>query len=205
MGSPYTSAEREQIRASLNHLFRGKLVISYLPTFRDDPNVNIFADYGFDADKLQKLLRKYNAVLWVKMHTSDQGLNSQQVASESLIFLSDEVLPDIYPLLVQTDVLITDYSSVYFDYLLLDRPIIFAPFDIDNYIRSRGFYYNYALVTPGPKAKNWDEVVNYIEEAINDPQKYQLERRRIKEKFHAYADGESSKRVFNEIMKFLGS
>ena len=52
-----------------------------------------------------------------------------------------------YPLMKVTDILITDYSSIYFDYLLFDKPILFMPFDFEDYIENNArFYYNYNCV-----------------------------------------------------------
>jgi len=98
--------------------------------------------------------------------------------------------------------LITDYSSVYFDFLLTDRPIIFAPFDYDSYIaKDRELYYDYDKVTPGPKCKDWDEVLDWIEKFKTNPSLYQKERAKAKDKFHKYKDNKNSRRVFKEIVE----
>jgi len=96
---------------------------------------------------------------------------------------------DINNILKLTDILITDYSSIYFDYLLLDKPIIFAPFDFEDYlVKDRELYYNYDEVTPGPKARNWNEVLISLKEAIENPEKYKKEREKIKNIFHKYME-----------------
>ena len=104
----------------------------------------------------------------------------------------------------QTDFLITDYSSIFFDYLLLDKPIIFAPFDQEDYLKNdREFYYNYELVTPGIKAKDWDEVLERVKNLIYcDNYTYNEERAFIKKMFHTFSDGNSSERVFQAIKIF---
>jgi len=117
----------------------------------------------------------------------------------------DEELPDIYPLVKETDILITDYSSIYFDFLILDRPIIFAPFDIEQYVKSdRALYYDYYDVTPGPKAKNWPEVFRQIEEEIQEDH-WKTKRNIICHRFNKYVDNKSSERVFKVIQDLLNS
>lgn len=70
---------------------------------------------------------------------------------------------DVYPLLEHADVLLTDYSSLYFDYLLLDRPVAFYPFDLEEYRSSRGFYLEYGDVTPGPIATEFDGLLDALD------------------------------------------
>ncbi|GAF81339.1 unnamed protein product, partial [marine sediment metagenome] len=114
-------------------------VFTYLPTFRDSHrgNPNLFVRYNFDTNAIHQILERLNAILIVKPHSADNKLNlpADEKTMQRIYSASDEELPDIYPILSQTDVLITDYSGVYFDYLLLNRPIIFAPFDINQYVK----------------------------------------------------------------------
>lgn len=89
---------------------------------------------------------------------------------------------DVYPLLGYTDLLLTDYSSIYFDYLLLDRPVVFYPFDLEEYRSTRGFYLDYEAVTPGPVATDFDELLESIEE-IFEADEFVAERRSICETY----------------------
>jgi CDP-glycerol glycerophosphotransferase (TagB/SpsB family) len=123
----------------------------------------------------------------------------------NVLFVKDEDIDqDIYTILSETDLLITDYSSVYFDYLLLNKPIIFAPFDLDTYTANeRPLYYNYADVTPGPKARNWDEVIECIEAIVRESEVYEEQRLKVGSTFNAYHDGNSSQRVYQAIVAEL--
>lgn len=67
-------------------------------------------------------------------------------------------------LMAQADCLITDYSSMYFDYMVLDRPIIFFAFDKDEYLKEREFYFNYDKYTPGAKAYDFLQLLTAIED-----------------------------------------
>jgi len=111
---------------------------------------------------------------------------------------------DLYQVLPYTDVLITDYSSIYFDYLLLDKPIIFTPSDIEDYSRNRGLLLEpYDYWTPGPKCYDQDTLQYEISKSINDCEYYQRERLELKNIFHKYQDGKSTKRVTQFIERLL--
>jgi len=187
---------------------KGSIIkVIYLPTFRKDrgEEIDLFEPYGFSVEKLDFVLKELNAEIYMKLHPvnkiSRKTLNQIQ-SSNRIKFLESYI--DLYEILNEFDVLITDYSSVYFDYLLTDKPIIFAPFDLEDYLKKdREFYYEYDKVTPGPKARNWYEVLHFLKEAIENPDKYKEEREKIRNIFHKYQDGRSSERVFNEIIKLV--
>lgn len=182
-------------------------VVTYLPTYRAyrKGGNDLLEQYGFDFATMEEVLEELNAILIMKHHFGLTRIKSSDVCGERIYFPSDEEIPDIYPLLKSTDVLITDYSSVYFDFLLLDRPVIFAPFDRESYIqRDSGFYYEYDEVTPGPKARTWREVIPLLKEAVVNPSKYQEERQRVVQRFNTYLDGKSSQRCYEAISEILG-
>mgnify|MGYP001253641565 FL=1 len=183
-----------------------KYNVSYLPTFRGGINdkVDLFSNFGFDIVKWNNELGKLSVFLNIKMHPVNKPqdrLLEEFKHCKNISFL-DEI--DVAELLPNTQILITDYSSVFFDYLLMDRPIIFAPFDYEEYItKDRELYYDYNEVTPGPKCRNWDEVLEWIEKFKNNPALYAEERRKLRNRFHKYQDGKSCERVYKEIDKLI--
>ena len=73
--------------------------------------------------------------------------------------MNNHDLSDINKILYNVDLLITDYSSVFYDYLILDRPILFSSFDLMEYQKiDREFYEDYQSSTPGIKCYDWDEI-----------------------------------------------
>lgn len=111
---------------------------------------------------------------------------------------------DLYEVLGATDLLITDYSSVYFDYLLLDKPIIFTPVDYKEYEENRGFLLSpYEEWTPGPKAITQKSLQMKIEEELKNKNQYQKMRRNIKGRVHQYQDAKSIQRVWDLIERVL--
>ena len=159
-----------------------------------------------DLKTIESQLADMHVLLLVKVHFFHlQELDSLKERLNSVFFVEEsDINQDIYTILPETDFLITDYSSVYFDYLLLNKPIIFAPFDIEQYVENdQALYYNYDDVTPGPKARNWREVVECIEDILTKSDAYKDERRRVSRMFNAYNDGCSSKRVYDAIVTTL--
>jgi CDP-glycerol glycerophosphotransferase len=190
-------------------LFRGKVsndfIITYLPTFRDSigDKIDLFSDYNFNVKAWNKKLLDLKIILNIKLHPVNKPKDEILVKfkdCQNINFLEEVDVAEVLP---NTDILITDYSSVYFDFLLTDSPIIFAPFDYEKYItKDRELYYNYDEVTPGPKCKDWNDVLAWIEKFKNDPMLFLQERNMMKDKFHKYQDENNSERVYLEIKKF---
>jgi len=169
-----------------------EITILYAPTWREYP-FSFFTKE--DLRSLGVFLEKKKIVFYIKWHDV-QKKEIKMPTSNCIRFLQT----DITDFLPEVDILITDYSSVYFDFLLLDRPIIFAPFDLDFYKNSRGFYYPYDEVTPGPKAKTWKEVILQIELLCDGGDRWQSMREEIRNRFHAHKDGQNCKRVYDAII-----
>ena len=104
--------------------------------------------------------------------------------------------PDINELLLASDVLVTDYSSVIFEYALLERPMLFFAPDHESYERERGFYFDYRTGVPGPIFETTAELADHIAAGV-----YDLERvREFRESSFDVADGRASERVVREIV-----
>ena len=170
-------------------------IILYLPTFRNNSNYDLF--HNLNVFKMTAFLKDHDINFYYKLHYVDKStLNEKNVNIKQLHDI------DIYELLAITDILITDYSSVYFDFLLTGRPIIFTPFDLDDYIRKeRELYFNYHEVTPGPKCRDWNEVLLELEKIISGKDDYKKERQIVNNRFNTFQDGNSSKRVVEFIQQ----
>lgn len=200
--------EPGDVAPSLAERIKGKKVVLFMPTFREytvgGQRVNLFADFGFNPKKLERVLTQHNAVLLVKLHFRDRELLSRLniAESERIIVVNDtDIDGDVYSLLGRTDVLITDYSSVYFDYLILDRPIIFSSFDLKAYVESdRGFYFDYDAMTPGTKTQNWNELIQRLDEELGGKDAYAFMRKNVSSLVNLYKDAENSKRAYRAIV-----
>jgi CDP-glycerol glycerophosphotransferase (TagB/SpsB family) len=150
-------------------------------------------------EKINTLMQKLKANFVIRLHPRDRD----KISLFDLNKFSNiqiDAIEDMQLSLLETDVLITDYSSSYFDYLLLNLPIIFAPFDLDLYLaQERGFYFDYDSHTPGVKASNWDELLSYIEKTVNGPDNYKKHREKLSKEFFKYLDGKDLARILKEL------
>ncbi len=182
-----------------NFKTKGKKIIFYLPTWRDtggDPLEE--ANINFDA--LKKFLNLNNAVFIAKFHirADINEENWQKLNSEEFLILPSNT--DIYQILPKTDILITDYSSVFFDFLLINRPVIFFPYDFQKYIsKDRELYFDYDEFTPGPKVYNFNELLSQLDRLLKGEDGYEQQREKIRSQCFSHIDGNSSERIFKTI------
>ncbi|MBK2255831.1 CDP-glycerol glycerophosphotransferase family protein [Francisella philomiragia] len=132
--------EDKYIKNFINTLKEYKRVYIYMPTWRDD-NSDFIQDSDINFEVLNTFLKEESAVLILKLHTNTK-LNLK-INYENLLILKSSV--DVYPILPFTDILITDYSSIIFDYKLMNnKKVILFPFDINSYIsKYREMYFDY--------------------------------------------------------------
>ncbi len=143
----------------------GERVLFYLPTFRDHHNV-AEAAIPLAWSDLEKVLEREGGRLFCKLHDQDRRV-AARVGQGRIDFIPRGT--DLYPLLPWSDALITDYSSVFFDYLLADRPLLFYPYDLAQYTaQSRTFYDDYESTVPGPVARTASDVTALIEDLLRD-------------------------------------
>lgn len=108
---------------------------------------------------------------------------------------------DVYPILKHTDALITDYSSVYFDYLLLDKPILYYSPDIEEYQEQcRGFYSPYAELTAGVITQTEEELFKEIRNVIDGIDNYKTQRKTLRDKLFKHQDGNNCERITNWVL-----
>ena len=102
---------------------------------------------------------------------------------------------------MDTDILISDYSSTYIDYLLLDRPLIFYNFDYEDYLQNdREMYYDYDEVTPGYKAATFDELMKELDSIAKDEDHFVEDRQRVRDLFYCK---EGQQMVGEKLLEFL--
>lgn len=112
-------------------------------------------------------------------------LERQKSSASRLITINDSDYDELYNFVGQVDMLMTDYSSIYFDFIATKKPVVLLPFDYDFYIKyARGHYFNYFENMEGAKAKNWKEFYRILEEKSYSP----VSEETLK-KFAEYLDG----------------
>ena len=139
-------------------------------------------------------MKDTNSILLLKSHPGVKSFEVPKDSSNILIYKEDS-----YEIMNKVDILLTDFSSIYFDFLLLNRPIIFTPFDLERYVDGTPLYYEYDEVTPGPKAKNWTEVVSNLEKIIGGDDAYADRRNITNLKFNKFRDANNCQRIVDFI------
>lgn len=171
-------------------------VLLYMPTWRDaDPH--FINKIPLNFEELNNLCTYKNILILVKIHPATPQ-ESKNIFKKFRNIKAINSNDDIYPLLSSIDVLITDYSSVFFDYLLVNRPIYFFPFDLSDYVNnSRGLYFKYEEITPGLKINSEINLIELLTKDVED--NYKFQREIVRKKMYDYVDDKSCERIFNHI------
>lgn len=135
--------------------------VLYAPTFRDYGQVQLFPFKDFDQEQLEAFLEEKNMLLFIRTHVAEQG-SAAPYLGKRIRFLGNEQAEDVAGILNIFDCLITDYSSIYIDYLLTDKPMIFLPYDRQQYLDGRGMNFDYDDVTPGPKPETFNDFLDAL-------------------------------------------
>lgn len=190
----YLDYEEEQLKQISSK--KGLKIILYMPTFRESEAA------FFDVVNLcvfEEFLEKNNMLFCVKMHIKSKLISKFNNIPYNNIFVINPD-SDPYPFINLADMLVTDYSSIYFDYLFKNRPIIFFDYDKEIYEKeSRELYFNYDLITPGIKAENMDSLMS----ALLSEDIYEKERTRIRLKIFEKDSKYASQRLYMSINRIL--
>lgn len=135
--------------------------VLYAPTFRDYGQVQLFPFKDFNQKQLEAFLEEKNMLLFIRTHVAEQG-SAAPYLGKRIRFLGNEQAEDVTGILNIFDCLITDYSSIYIDYLLTDKPMIFLPYDRQQYLDGRGMNFDYDDVTPGPKPETFNDFLDAL-------------------------------------------
>jgi len=201
----YSQEDADGIRKSLG-IPEGKKVILYAPTFRDNEHdgAGYTYDVHLDFDRLRKEIGDEYIVLF-RAHYFVANRFDFNRFSDFVIDASK--LDDITPLYVISDVLITDYSSVFFDYANLRRPMLFYMYDLDDYAEGiRGFYFGIDEI-PGPKIRTEDELIDWIRKLDGEPygnsyfEAYGETFDLFMKKFAPLEDGNASQRAVGHLIE----
>lgn len=196
----YKRQDVSKIRKELNINSVNKKVILYAPTWRDNQHQSgVGYTYKTEADfeKLQKELGQDYIILFRAHYLVANEFNFEKYKG----FIYDvSKVDDINELYIVSDMLITDYSSVFFDYANLKRPIIFYMYDFEQYKNNiRGFYIDLKEL-PGSITKTEDELIKEIKK-MNNNFKYNKIYEEFNKKYNYLDDGKATERVINKILK----
>ena len=174
---------------------RGKKIILYAPTFRGHVKTAAAPD-RLDFQKFYNALNK-EYVLIVKHHPFVRELPPIPEDLKNTFAFDASGKLDINDLLCVSDICISDYSSVIFEYSLFVRPMVFFAYDLDEYDDWRGFYYPYRDMTPGPVLKTNEEITDYIQHLEERFDRQQV--KNFRDKFMSACDGRATQRILDEV------
>lgn len=194
---------KAQLKA-LEQKINGKRLVLFAPTFR---NQQAAAYYKFTKEEiasLYKVLNKHNAILGLREHMADKANSYSAVLlgkNAPVVSLDREVVQDIELIYRKADLLITDYSSCFIDFMLTGKPLISFAYDLEAYEqKERGFFYNMEQVFPGPICQTFQEMLAQLDLTLtenknHDQQLYNFKR----DIFFEYKDANNTQRLIDHV------
>lgn len=203
-----SASARHELQAVLGTELGSSRLILLAPTWRDgeaDPVVPTEAEWRSIGEQLGRS----DGIMIVRPHPHSIGdYRSGPRLSPRILLLDTALCQDVTPLLPAVDLLITDYSSIAYDFALTGRPMLFLAPDAEDYAATRGLYQPYADFSGGRHAQSWAELLDRMREADADPRiadGLRERSRRMAAEFHRFTDGRNTERVLAEIRRRLGT
>jgi CDP-glycerol glycerophosphotransferase len=196
---PDAPTRARQTRARLGLGDDPRKIILYAPTFRDDNRRGVNWKHKLELD-IERLCQEFSDeyVLVVRFHQLVRQPLSGVKLSRPDFLVNGSRYPDIQELMLVSDVLITDYSSLFFDYAVLRRPMLFFTYDLENYRDVlRGFYLDFESQAPGPLLTTNDQVVAALRALDDVTARYRTTIDEFVARYAAQDDGGASDRVLD--------
>ena len=173
-----------------------KFSIAYFPTYTKQFNFLVLPS-KIENLKILEFKEKYNYSFFISLHPTQKSSNIFKNKKNCIKILSSDPTFNTYEFLNNVDILITDISSLCFDYLLLNKPIIFMIKD-NKFTSKIPMRFDYKQVLPGPIVSSWEEALIEIKKFQNNDQ-YVKKRKNISKRFNYFNDSQNSKRVFQKL------
>lgn len=155
-----------------------KKIILYAPTFRSTKGTKFFPFADFKSDELDNFLEENELIIFIRCHQSE--INSiENDLGDRIKLINEDKVEEIMDIINIFDLLITDYASIYIDYLLTEKPMVFLPYDKEDYLKDRGLNFEYDSVTPGPKPETFENLKDEVNKLLKDSSYYYAERHKI--------------------------
>jgi CDP-glycerol glycerophosphotransferase len=179
---------------------QGYKIVCYTPTCRH-MNKNHQDRQILDLESINNFCKINNVLFILKSHGLTDISAEQIVGFSHIVEYNNEC--DVYPLLRDTDVLISDYSSIFMDFLHVRKPIIFYPYDFDEFISLHNpLQFDYYQMTPGPKAFNCQELLQWLNYFLIDQKdEFKEQREKIFSLAYSIKKTGASARLFSDMQK----
>ncbi len=190
-----------------NNITENHFNILYAPTWREWEGTNFFPFPDKNLKLLNETLKSNKSLLIIRPHHIDlekkefNRLKNEIKDFSNIKLITHSEIADINLICKLSNLLITDYSSLIYDFLLIDKPIIYLAYDFDIYKRRIGFYPDMnEIIKSGYQAETQEEFLKNILEIKNNNDRFKNNRKQLRDKLHKYKDGNSCERVFNEMI-----
>ena len=171
-GQPYTDALFESSE-NLSIIDKNQFNVLYAPTWRQHSDVKLFPFADFDRNQLETFLTENNIHIFVRFHPAyEETIPADILTIKNVSLFSAREYTEVMDYINSFDALITDYSSIYLDYMPLERPILFLPYDLEEELKTSGFVMDYMENTPGPKPFTQKEFFDALLQSKNKPEEY---------------------------------
>lgn len=194
----YTKKDIERIKKKYK-IPKDKKIIFYLPTFRDNQHesgVGYTYNLGIDFESLKEKFQEKYVILFSPHYFVAKHVDVSKYKGFVIDVTDNDDINDMY---IISDIIMTDYSSVFFDFANLKRPMLFYMYDLDLYKgKLRDFYLSLDEL-PGPIAETQEELEKNIATIEKDFKKYQEKYKKFNDKFNYLDDGNASERVIKVI------
>lgn len=190
---------RNDILCTENPKPSGPKLVLYAPTFRDTTVTELFPFADKNLPALDGFLGSKGMKIMIRLHINEEKTyrhSKEYTQLKNIFFAGSDVHPSVNDILHWFDGLITDYSSIALDYLLLDRPIAYMAYDYDSYLKERGFSFDFHEHRAGPNISTQKELQLFLEQKEDT---FATRRSELKNLFHQYQDGKTSEKLFNFI------
>ena len=153
--------------------------VLYAPTWRHYAKVKLFPFSDFEIESLNCYLKEKNIKIYIRIHPRfEDDIPENLLKYSNLVLFSGKQYQDINEYLGNFDALITDYSSIMYDFMILDRPIFYFPYDYDDYLKNVGFGVEYNKFAVGYHSMTQKDFINDLEDAFSKDS-YREQRRNI--------------------------
>lgn len=195
----YSDEERSIIKELQGCKDKGLKIIYYMPTFR--ASESLFFNV-MDLEKFNVFLCENKYMFYTKLHPKSKlKAKFAEIKFSNIKDINPEV--DTYAILKYADMLTTDYSSIYSDYLMLNRPSVLFPYDFEEYSKdTRECYFEYDEYMPEAKTYTMEEFMETIKKTFSEDL-YEKGRIELRNRIFAKSDGYSCKRLCKKICNIL--
>lgn len=188
-----------------------RMIVLFMPTYRKSKDMNrLDADKEFpiitkdNISDFNNYLKQQGVLLVIKPHPYQDGIDFLKNDHTNIKVIYNKDIRDkglkLYEFLGATDALLTDFSSVFFDYLLIDKPIGFTIDDMNSYLKGRGFVVDDPTsLMCGMKITNIDEMKSFINKLNNNADEYVQERHKIRDLTNSFTTPDASKRILEYV------